>query len=228
MTDEYTDRFAALRSELIAEVAGKGIKDRRVLAALARVPRHRFVPEESAEAAYRDIALPIRLGQTISQPYTVGYQTEWLEVEPGQRVLEVGTGSGYQAAVLAELGVDLYSIERHDPLYHAAYDLLRSLGYRVHLRLGDGADGWPEAAPFDRILVTAAGATVPNALLQQLAVSAAGGRPGGRLVMPVGGTDWQVMTRITRVGVDQFEQEERDSFRFVPLVEGRGRGRRRM
>src|SRR5690606_34847865 len=195
----------------------RGIGEGRALQAVARVPRHGFVDPAEVRQAYADEPLPIGLGQTISQPYTVAYQTEWLDVAPGDRVLEVGTGSGYQAAVLVEMGLDVYSVERHAPLQAQALRILGELGYRLSLKLGDGSLGWPERSPFDAILVTAGAEVVPPELLRQLR-EPADGRRGGRLVIPVGGTDGQVMMRYTRTGREDFEEERGDLFRFVPLV----------
>jgi protein-L-isoaspartate(D-aspartate) O-methyltransferase len=214
---EADGTFERARRKLVAGVRAKGIGDEDVLRAIGRVPRHRFVPPEEARSAYIDEALSIACGQTISQPFTVAYQTELLSVAPGDRVLEIGTGSGYQAAVLAEMGVVVYSIERHAHLHEHTRQLLAELGYDIHLKLGDGTRGWPEHAPFDGILVTAAAQSTPPALLDQLSLPKPG-KPGGRLVIPLGDSDSQVMTRLIRVSLDHFDREERDSFRFVPLI----------
>jgi protein-L-isoaspartate(D-aspartate) O-methyltransferase len=177
------DPYAAARERMVAEqIERRGITDARVLGALRKVPRHELVPADQRSQAYADHPLPIGEGQTISQPYVVALMTELARVAPGERVLEVGTGSGYQAAVLAELGADVYTIEIVDPLAQRAKRDLARLGYeKVHVRSGDGYAGWPDAAPFDAILVTAAAPRVPQALLDQL-------RVGGRLVIPVGDT----------------------------------------
>lgn len=209
--------FERERRALVETLRHKGIEDERVLQAIGRVERHRFIDPAALTRAYDDEALPIGLGQTISQPFTVAYQSEWLDLQRGDRVLEIGTGSGYQAAVLVEMGAEVFSIERHAPLQVQALRVLAQLGYRLALKLGDGAEGWPEQAPFDAIVVTAAAAEVPRELLRQLREPVAGAR-GGRLVMPVGGADHQVMTRYTRRGADEFEIETGDTFRFVPLV----------
>jgi protein-L-isoaspartate(D-aspartate) O-methyltransferase len=161
-------------------IVARGVRDPAVLAAMRRVLRHEFVPEPTRARAYEDNALPIGFGQTISQPYIVAAMTEAARVAPGKRVLEIGTGSGYQCAVLAELGADVYSIEIVEPLAQRTHALLARLGYtKLHLRIGDGYRGWPDAAPFDAIVVTAAPREVPKPLIDQLAV-------GGRLVIPVG------------------------------------------
>nr|MCU0354628.1 protein-L-isoaspartate(D-aspartate) O-methyltransferase [Cytophagales bacterium] len=175
-----TERQRALRDALVVSILDKGIDSPGVLAAIASVPRHCFVPPgTSDEDAYADHALPIGEGQTISQPYTVAYQTQLLDVQAGQRILEIGTGSGYQAAVLCYWPVTLFSVERNETLYRHAQQVLRQLGYSVYQVLGDGSQGLPAHAPFDRILVTAGAPAVPDVLLRQLAV-------GGKIVIPVG------------------------------------------
>jgi protein-L-isoaspartate(D-aspartate) O-methyltransferase len=198
------------RRALVAELRQLGIRDERVLAAIARVPRHRFVGERFRRSAYDDSALPIDAGQTISQPYVVARMTELARLGARSRVLEVGTGSGYQAAVLAECGAEVYSIEILAALAASAAARLAELGYgRVHVRAGDGCLGWPEAAPFDAILVTAAAPELPEALIAEL-------RVGGRLVVPVGDffQELQVATRTER-GVDV---ESVLPVRFVPIT----------
>jgi protein-L-isoaspartate(D-aspartate) O-methyltransferase len=209
------------RTELVETLRSKGITDERVLDALARVPRHAFVEPALVHRAYEDEALPIGLKQTISQPFTVAYQTVLLEVREGDKVLEVGTGSGYQAAVLAELGAHVFSVERHEPLLRRTEALLEELGYRIRTRLGDGTRGWPGVAPFDAIVVTAGGRDVPASLLEQLREPSRG-RRGGRLIIPVGSARKQTMWRITRIGPGEgpeaFEREAFHDFRFVPLI----------
>jgi protein-L-isoaspartate(D-aspartate) O-methyltransferase len=198
-------REAMVRDQLSA----RGISDERVLAAMRRVPRHEFVPAASREEAYADGPLAIGHGQTISQPYVVAAMTEALGLRGGERVLEVGTGSGYQAAVLAELGVEVYSIEIVEALAERARADLERLGYAVHLRVGDGYRGWPEAAPFDAILVTAAPDHVPPSLVEQLA-------EGGRLVLPLG-QGVQDLVRLTRTA-DGVRRETLFGVRFVPMT----------
>ena len=205
------------RNALVALLREKGITDERVLRAIAAVPRHEFVEAALRHRAYKDEALPIGLKQTISQPFTVAYQTALLGVGSGDKVLEVGTGSGYQAAVLCELGARVFSIERHGPLLERTQVLLDRLGYRVLTRHGDGTLGWSAPAPYDGIVVTAGGTEVPDALLDQLRPGTSSA-PGGRLVIPVGDAEKQTMLRITRTGPEHFHREEFLDFRFVPLV----------
>jgi len=192
----------------------EGIKDTRVLAALERVPRERFVPAAFQDQAYANRALPIASGQTVSQPYVVALMTEAARIGPGDRVLEIGTGSGYQAAVLAELAGEVYSIERHAELLAGAHRVLDAIGYsNLRTRVGDGMAGWPEAAPFDAILVTAAAEEIPGALAAQL-------KEGGRLILPLGRHQGsQRLMRLVRRG-QVLEPEELCEVRFVPLLPG--------
>ena len=208
------DPFAAARARMVAEtIAARGVKDPRVLAAMRKVPRHEFVPAGERDRAYEDAPVPIGHGQTASQPYMVAVMTELAEVGPHSRVLEIGTGSGYQAAVLAEVAGDVYSIELLEPLASRARRDLERLGYgRIHLRHGDGYRGWPEAAPFDAIVVTAAPPEVPKALREQLAV-------GGRLVVPVGRVDQELEVH-TRTA-DGFKVRREFAVQFVPMVPGK-------
>ena len=202
--------FEAARARMVREqLERRGIRDARVLEAMERVPRHELVPAELREHAYEDRPLPIGEGQTISQPYIVAAMSEAAALRGGEKVLEVGTGSGYQAAVLAELGAQVYTIELEPTLAERARADLERLGYRVQARTGDGYAGWPEAAPFDAIVVTAAPDHVPQPLLEQLA-------PGGRLVIPVGGQGAQELLRLTR-SADGVVREELLPVRFVPL-----------
>ncbi|WP_291297518.1 protein-L-isoaspartate(D-aspartate) O-methyltransferase [Elioraea sp.] len=205
----------ASRIRLILELRRAGIVDATVLAAIESVPRERFIPETFQDQAWEDIALPIGLGQTISQPRVVAMMTEALCVTKRHRVLEIGTGSGYQAAVLAHLCRRLYTIERHPALLARAEEILKALGFtNIVTRAGDGMAGWPELAPFDRILVTAAPRTPPQALLDQLSPA------GGIMVIPMGETaDSQHLWRITRTG-GAFAREKLAAVRFVPLLPG--------
>lgn len=207
-----TDTHRALRQALVEEIARKGITSHEVLAAIATVPRHFFVSSStSAKKAYTDKALPIGQEQTISQPYTVAYQTQLLDVKPGYRILEVGTGSGYQAAILLQWPVDLYTIEYNKVLYAQAKYRFEQLAYPISVFYGDGSQGLPTQAPFDRILVTAGAPEVPDALLQQLQI-------GGKIVIPVGPPKSQKMLRITRKSLQHFDTETFDLFSFVPLL----------
>jgi protein-L-isoaspartate(D-aspartate) O-methyltransferase len=203
-------------AKLAEQLEQKGISDQLVLKAIAAVPRHEFVDEEIRGAAYLDKPLPIEKGQTISQPYTVAYQSELLRIKPGDKVLEIGTGSGYQAAILCEMGAEVYSIERIEELYLSAKKTLNALGYFPNLFYGDGYEGLPENAPFDKILVTAAPVEIPQKLLYQL-------RIGGWMVVPLGGRGGQKMTIIKRTGKDAFEESEHGDFIFVPMQKGIGK-----
>ena len=210
-------RYQRQRTELVEELRERGITHEGVLSAIGRVPRHRFVEAALRSRAYRDEALPIGLKQTISQPFTVAYQTMLLDPRPDERILEIGTGSGYQAAVLCEMGARVFSVERHRALLERTQQILETLGYRVVTRHGDGSLGWPVFAPYDGIIVTAGAIDLPRALLEQLRLPE-DGRPGGRLVIPIGDREGQTMNRITCLGPDDFEREETHTFRFVPLV----------
>ena len=219
-SDSDDRKFKRQRAQLVDDLRERGINDERVLAALGRVPRHRFMDAALHHRAYHDEALPIGLKQTISQPFTVAYQTMMLAPRPDERILEVGTGSGYQAAVLCEMGARVFSIERQRPLLERATGLLERLGYRVVARHGDGGKGWPAFAPFDGVLVTAGAPEVPQPLLEQLVVPE-DGAAGGRLIVPVGGHEGQTMTRIIRTGKETYDHEEAHGFRFVPLLSGK-------
>lgn len=201
------------RKRLIEELREKGINDEKVLEAMGRVPRHLFMDDAFLGHAYQDKAFPIAAGQTISQPYTVAIQTMLLNVGKRDKVLEIGTGSGYQAAILAEMGVKVYTIERQRELYRKAQVMLNSLGYRIQFFLGDGYEGQPQYGPYDGIIITAATAEVPDKLLRQL-------RVGGRLVVPRGDRDSQVMTLYCRRGVEDWEITTHGHFVFVPMLKG--------
>jgi protein-L-isoaspartate(D-aspartate) O-methyltransferase len=208
-----TDPIDAKRQAMVdQQLKARDITDPRVLAAMGKVPRNRFVPEDLHALAYEDHPLPIGSGQTISQPYIVALMTQWAEVKPGDKVLEVGTGSGYQAAILAELTDRVFSIELLPELAEAARTRLRDLGYgRVQVRTGDGYQGWPEEAPFDAILVTATAPEVPPALKEQL-------KEGGRLVIPVGPPGSVQELLLLRKMKGELKEEQRIAVRFVPLV----------
>lgn len=210
---EDSFRHKGLRARLVQELATKGITDRQVLNAINAVPRHLFLDSSFVKFAYQDMAFPIGAGQTISQPSTVAFQSQLLQVAPGARVLEVGTGSGYQAAVLCEMGLHVFSIERQPELYKKAQTFLPLLGYnRLRMFLGDGYEGLPAFAPFDAILVTAGAAEIPRKLLLQLKI-------GAYMVVPVGAAK-QTMTRIKRLSDDDFEQEQFGECAFVPMLSG--------
>ena len=210
-------KYQRQRADLIGELRRKGITDERVLTAMGAVPRHLFMDEALAPRAYEDEALPIGYGQTISQPFTVAYQTMMLNPVADDRILEIGTGSGYQAAILCEMGARVFSVERIRPLYENARKLLEELGYRVVSRFGDGTRGWESMSPFDGIVVTAGAPVVPEALLAQLRLPE-GMKQGGRLIIPVGDRSEQKMHRIVRMGEEEWETEVLDGFRFVPLL----------
>ncbi len=206
--DNYKQR--GLRGKLVGKLRKKGIRDEAVLAAIGKVPRHVFFDDALLGHAYQDMSFPIWEGQTISQPYTVAFQTELLNVKPGDKVLEIGTGSGYQACVLLEMGAKVYTIEYNKTLYQKTRDFLPAMGYHPYFFFGDGSKGLPVRAPYDKIIVTAGAPVIPDALVHQLANE-------GVLVVPVGGRDKQTMVRITKKnGVTK--KEEFDTFAFVPLL----------
>lgn len=208
------------RAAMVDLIARAGVRDSATLAAMRSVPRHAFVPADVRDLAYTDQPLPIGWGQTISQPYVVAFMTEQLHPHPGLKVLEVGTGSGYQAAVLGAIGCHVYTIEIVEPLAARAAAVLERLGYTtVRVRAGDGYRGWPEEAPFDAVIVTAAAPEIPPALLTQLA-------PGGRLIMPVGPRDGiQYLVLVEKDAAGEIAQRTLLPVRFVPLVEGKGERR---
>jgi protein-L-isoaspartate(D-aspartate) O-methyltransferase len=210
-----TDSFEAkgLRRKLVDGLRKKGISDEEILRAIDAVPRHVFMDPAFLNHAYVDKAFPISSGQTISQPYTVAVQTSLLQVKKRDKVLEIGTGSGYQAAILAEMGIRVYTIERIRELSVKAERTVASLGYNVHFFYGDGYEGKQQYGPYDGILITAAAKEVPENLLQQL-------KTGGRLVVPLGKSEVQVMTVVTRTGPDTFEYSSHGNFIFVPLLKG--------
>lgn len=215
MTDDW--KYLRRRAKLIEDLRRKGISDERILTAMGKVPRHAFVEDAFLPRAYKDEALPIGLNQTISQPFTVAYQTMLLDPKRDERLLEIGTGSGYQAAILCEVGARVFTIERLQHLFERTSALLRKLGYRAVCRLGDGTQGWESVAPFDGIIVTAGATEIPEQLMLQLRCPS-DTHPGGRLIIPVGDRESQNMIRVRRMGEDEFETTETEGFRFVPLI----------
>lgn len=207
--DNYREKGA--RKQLVDILKKKGIDDQGVLNAIGKVQRHYFFDETFWNQAYKDIAFPIGEGQTISQPYTVAYQTQLLHIKKGDQVLEIGTGSGYQACILLELGARVYTIERQEKLYERTVQVLPYMGYKPQFFLGDGSKGIPEHAPYDKIIVTAGAPLVPETLLKQL-------RIGGILVIPVGDAETQKMVTILKTAENDYERHVLDTFRFVPLV----------
>ncbi|MDT8401370.1 MAG: protein-L-isoaspartate(D-aspartate) O-methyltransferase [Bacteroidales bacterium] len=206
------------RQKLIDGLRTKGIKDENVLEAMNRVPRHIFMDNAFLHHAYQDKAFPISAGQTISQPYTVAVQTELLNVKKHDKILEIGTGSGYQAAILVEMGARVYTIERQKVLYNKAQKTLAKLGYNAHFFYGDGYQGKSQYGPYDSIIITAAISEVPAELFEQL-------KPGGCLVAPVGGADSQVMTRICKTMEGELEESSHGLFIFVPMLGGTVNGK---
>ena len=212
---EDTYRHVALRKKLVRDIHAKGITDDRVLAVMLDIPRHFFLDSAFDEVAYHDRAFPIGEGQTISQPYTVAYQTQLLEVKPFLKVLEIGTGSAYQAVILAEIGAQVYTIERQKKLFDANDEFKFLKKYpSIKFFYGDGYEGLPTYAPFDRILITAAAPEIPPKLIEQL-------KPGGMMVIPLGGGDVQQMMRITKLESGALKEEVFDRFSFVPMVGGK-------
>jgi len=199
------------RSDLVDKLRNRGITDEMVLNAISEVERDKFVPDALKIHAYKDIALPIGYGQTISQPYTVAYMTQALRLNAGDKVLEIGTGSGYQAALLENMGMKVYSIERQFEIYIKTQKLFDKLGIRVHTKYGDGTIGWEEYAPFNGIIVTAGSPSVPESLKKQLTI-------GGRLVIPVGSKQTQILKIVRKTGEDDFDIQDIPEFAFVPLI----------
>lgn len=211
MSSTYSNRqFDLARQQLVSLLRSKGISDERVLAALEHVPRHAFIQEVFRHRAYEDSALPIACQQTISQPYTVAFMTQLLHTRRGDKVLEIGTGSGYQACILAELGARVFTIERHFDLLETARQRFDELGYNIASKVGDGSIGWSQFAPYSGIIVTAGAPDVPQSLLRQL-------DDGGRLVIPVGDQSSQTMIVVERQG-EEFVHTKSTGFKFVPLL----------
>jgi protein-L-isoaspartate(D-aspartate) O-methyltransferase len=207
-----TAKHQGLRNQLVKLLQEKGIVDKNVLKAISAIPRHLFLNSSFEDYAYQDKAFPIGAGQTISQPYTVAFQSQLLEIKKGDKILEIGTGSGYQTAVLFLMGAKVYSVERQNELFKQASSLLPKLGIRPkHLSFGDGYKGLPNHAPFDSIIVTAGAPSIPKPLMAQLKI-------GGKLIIPVGDEN-QIMIKLIRKNETQFEKYELGDFKFVPLLE---------
>lgn len=215
MEDSY--KHKGMRKALVKTIREKGITDQRVLAAIGKVPRHFFFDNALIAHAYQDKAFPIGEGQTISQPYTVAFQSEKLEVQPGDKILEVGTGSGYQACILLEMSAKVYTIEYNKTLYERTRKFLPQMGYKPYFFQGDGSKGLPKKAPFDKIIVTAGAPSVPKSLIEQLKI-------GGILIIPVGDDKSQKMIKIIRQGEKKIKKETYDYFSFVPLRGEQGWG----
>lgn len=209
MIDSY--KHKGLRKQLVHTIKGKGIRNEAVLEAIGKIPRHLFMDSSFLEFAYQDKPFPIGSGQTISQPYTVAFQTELMEVKPKEKVLEIGTGSGYQACVLEELGAKVFSIERQKKLYLKSKKFLSELGYKARIFYGDGYKGLPAFAPFDKILITAGAPELPEALKEQL-------KTGGMIIIPEGRGGIQIMNRYIKNEDGSFTKEDHGTFRFVPML----------
>jgi protein-L-isoaspartate(D-aspartate) O-methyltransferase len=211
MTDTY--RHKGLRTKLVEEIKRKGIDDQRILNAIGTVPRHFFIDSAFIEFAYKDNAFPIEAGQTISQPFTVAFQTQLLDVQKDDKILEIGTGSGYQTAILMELGAKVYTIERQRELYVKSQTLLNQMGYRPFFYYGDGYLGLPTYGPYNKILITAATDDFPSELKKQLKI-------GGIIVAPIGNSESQRMTTLIKISDHDFKKTEFGNFVFVPLLKG--------
>ena len=216
MLDKFLDsnKHVGRRNQLVKKLKVKGITSESVLDAISKIPRHLFMDTALEEYAYNDSAYPIDEDQTISQPFTVAFQTQLLKLEKNEKVLEIGTGSGYQTAILSFISNRVYTIERHHKLFKKSKKTLKNLGYRVKKNIfGDGFDGFPSDAPYEAIIVTAGAPIIPKKLLNQLAI-------GGRIIIPVGEKN-QIMTRITRTSVNKFKKESFGEFKFVPLLKNK-------
>lgn len=212
MIDSYHHK--GMRQKLVDTIRSKGIKDERILEAIGRIPRHFFLDNTFDKIAYQDKAFPIGADQTISQPFTVAIQTELLEIKKGDKVLEIGTGSGYQAAVLLELGAKVYTIERQKVLYSKTGSLLLQMGYKPHLFYGDGYLGKPTYGPFNKIIITAGAPEIPQKLIDQMKI-------GGIMVIPIGGSTNQKMLRIIKISETEIEKTYHGDFIFVPMLKGK-------
>lgn len=209
MTDNY--RHKGMRKKLVDQLGAKGINDQRILDAFMKIPRHYFLDNAFSEQAYTDIAFQIGSGQTISQPYTVAFQTQLLEIEKGERILEIGTGSGFQTCVLCELGAKVFSIERQRDLFLKAKPLIESLGYKPKLKFGDGFEGWEAFAPFDKVLITCGAPEIPKKIVDQI-------KDGGRMVVPLGSGNVQEMIVLTKSNTGESSLRSYGKFSFVPML----------
>lgn len=209
MLDSY--KHKGMRKQLVDELRTKGITDQRVLDAINKIPRHFFLDSSFLEHAYQDKAFRIEAGQTISQPFTVAFQSQLLEIKKGDKVLEIGTGSGYQTCVLLELGAEVYTIETQKVLHQKSSSFLRQMGYKAQFFLGDGTIGLKQFSPFDKIIVTAGAPQVPEAYMEQMKI-------GGVLVIPVGDDKKQIMVRIKKIQENEFSKENFGDFKFVKLL----------
>lgn len=212
MQDSF--KYKGMRRKLIGELSEKGIQDQRILDAFDKVPRHFFLDNAFAEQAYTNMAFQIGSGQTISHPFTVAFQTELLNLKRGEKVLEIGSGSGFQTSILCEMGAKVFSIERHKPLHLSAKSILRHLNYNARLSFGDGYKGLPTFAPFDKIIITCGAPDIPESLVDQLKV-------GGVMIIPIGEGVEQQMKRITKVSTSELEIEDFGVFKFVPMLENK-------
>jgi protein-L-isoaspartate(D-aspartate) O-methyltransferase len=212
MVDTFLQK--GLRKKLVEEIKFKGISDNKILEVIDKIPRHLFLDSALQSKAYEDIALPISAGQTISQPYTVAFQTQLLDIKKGDKILEIGTGSGYQTCVLIELGARVYTIERKRDLYQKAMTFLPKIGYNPYFYYGDGYVGLPTYGPFDKILITAGAPFIPEELKKQL-------KTGGILVAPIGGSNVQIMKTLIKKSETEFEEIDFGHFIFVPLLKGK-------
>lgn len=212
MVDSY--RHKGMRKKLVESIRRKGIIDENVLDAINKIPRHLFLDSSFLEFAYDDKPFPIGSGQTISQPYTVAFQSEILDVSRGHKILEIGSGSGYQACVLEEMGAKVFSVERQRKLFHKTKEFIAGLGYKIRFFYGDGNKGIPSFGPYDRILITAATPDIPEELIKQL-------KPGGKLVAPLGKGSVQTMIRLTKKSDNNIEEEHFGAFRFVPMLKNK-------
>ena len=213
-----TNKHQGLRNQLALQLQKKGIIDQNVLEVIKRIPRHLFINSSFEDFAYQDKAFPIGAGQTISQPYTVAFQSQLLEVKKDHKILEIGTGSGYQTAILVAMGAKVYSIERQKELFDKTKSLLNAMGYAPKLFYGDGYKGQPTYGPFDKILITCGAPFIPEELIGQLKI-------GGQMVIPVGAGEIQTMTYVIKISEDQIEKKEFSTFKFVPMLENKEWGK---